>query len=112
MKKKKINILGQEYTVIYANKEEKPKLKTMEANGLAELYSKELVINSSMDDGTGRSYNSLNLFAEKVVKHEIIHAFFHEAGLTDYCSDELLIEWLALQINKIHKVFKDVGCVK
>ncbi len=35
------------------------------------------------------------------MRHEVIHAFFHESGLPRYGQDEELVEWIALQIRKI-----------
>ena len=107
---RKVNILGQEYNIVFVNEKENPKLELLEANGLAELYSKELIINSEIDDGDKRTYNSINLFENKVIRHEIIHAFFHESGMSNYCSDEILVEWIAQQIIKMNKAFKEVGC--
>ena len=106
----KINILGTDYDIRHVSEKDYPKLKTFEANGLAELYSKELIINSDMDDGSGRSYAKFEEYEKKVLRHEIIHAFFHEAGLTDYCEDEILVDWLAFQIPKMVKVFQDAKC--
>lgn len=38
---------------------------------------------------------------ETVIKHELLHAFFYEAGLLDYAKDELLMDFLAVQHEKI-----------
>lgn len=99
----KLNILGQEYELIMLSEEEFPKLKSMNASGLAELYSKQLIINKDDTIPNESTYENLDAYIDKVIKHEIIHAYFHEAGLMDYCKDELLVDWLALQIPKIIK---------
>ena len=41
----------------------------------------------------------------EVMRHEIIHAFFSEAGLDDYSDNEQLVNWLAIQIPKMNDVF-------
>lgn len=41
-----------------------------------------------------------------VLKHEIMHAFFFEAGLYKYSQDEILVEFFALQFDKIKKLFE------
>lgn len=107
----KVNILGTEYEIKYLSDSEYQKLKICEANGLAELYSKELIINSEMDDGSGKTYANFDEFKNNVIRHEIIHAFFHESGLSDYCEDEDLVCWMALQFPKIMKVFQDADCL-
>lgn len=107
----RVNILGTEYEVKYLSEAEYPKLKLRDANGLAELYSKELIINREIDDGSGICFENLKEFEKKVVRHEIIHAFFHESGLRDFAEDECLTDWLALQVPKMIKVFEEVGCL-
>lgn len=106
-----VNILGTDYKIKHLSEKEYEKLKILEANGLAELYSKELIIESNMDDGSGTAYANLSEFENKVIRHEIIHAFFHESGLVDYCKDEKLVDWMALQVPKMLKVFQEVGCI-
>jgi hypothetical protein len=106
----KVNILGTDYEIRKLSESEYPKLKISEANGLAELYSKELIIDSEMNGNTGKEYANFKGFEDKVIRHEIVHAFFHESGLVDYCADEELVNWLALQLPKIMKAFKDADC--
>lgn len=110
MSASKVNVLGTEYKIRKVTEEEYPKLKTMDANGLAELYSKELIINSQMDD-SGKAFAKFDEFEKKVVRHEIVHAFFHESGLNDYCNDENLVDWMAMQVLKIIKAFQDAKCI-
>lgn len=99
----KINILGQQYELLLKTEVEFPKLKAMGANGLAELYTKQLIINRDSLTETEETFDNLPAYIDKVVRHEIIHAYFHEAGLVHYCNDEELVDWLALQIPKIIK---------
>ena len=107
----KVNILGTDYEIKHLNETEYEKLKKLNANGLAELYSKELIINSGMDDGSGKMYANFSEYEKKVVRHEIVHAFFHESGLQDYCEDEDLVDWMALQVPKILKAFQETDCL-
>lgn len=104
----KLNILGQEYELVIATKKEYPKLKSVDADGLAELYSKKLIINKSITEESELTMDNIYEYESKVIRHEIIHAYFHEAGLTDYCNDELLVDWLALQIPKIMNTIEEV----
>ena len=41
----------------------------------------------------------------ETLRHELIHAFFFEAGLVEYCSDETLVYFIAQQFPKLHKIF-------
>lgn len=107
----KVNILGTDYEIRKVNAKEYPKLSTMDANGLAELYSKELIIDSEMNPNNGEEFNNFQEFENKVIRHEIIHAFFHESGLVDYTTDEDLVNWIALQFNKMLKAFQEADCI-
>lgn len=51
------------------------------------------------------------------LRHEVIHAFLAESGLRGSCTsgepwslNEEMIDWFALQMPKIVKVFKELGC--
>lgn len=54
---------------------------------------------------------------KKVVRHEIIHAFLFESGLSEnfthpeYGHDETYVDWIASQFPKMCEVFKEVGCL-
>lgn len=104
----KINILGQEYDLLMLDETEFPKLKSMEADGLAELYNKQLIINKECTIPSDNSYDKLEGYVDKVIRHEIIHAYFHEAGLMGYCKDEQLVDWLAMQLPKMMKTINEV----
>ncbi|MFA9376239.1 MAG: hypothetical protein ACERKZ_05720 [Lachnotalea sp.] len=108
----KVSILGTEYEIKRTSEEEYPKLKKLEANGLAELYSKQLIINDDVDDGSESCFEKIELFKNKVTRHEIIHAFLYESGAINYCNDEKLVDLLAVQIPKMIKVFKETECIE
>ena len=38
---------------------------------------------------------------DMVLRHEIMHAFFYECGLMKYADDELLVDFIAMQFNKL-----------
>ena len=101
----KINILGTDYEVKLLSEEEYPKLKTADASGLAELYNKELIIDKSLSvpihEKEELRHANLNEYTKRVIRHEVVHAYFHEAGLSDYCQDEVLVEWIAQMIPKL-----------
>lgn len=107
----KVNILGTEYEIVTLSEDEFPKLKSRDASGLAELYDKKLILNKKNNISGENTYDNLELFSNKVIRHEIVHAFFHESGLMDYCYDEQLVDWIALQIPKIKKVMEEAGCI-
>lgn len=103
-----IDILGQEYNLRLLTEKEFPKLVSAKASGLAELYSKQLIINKDDTEEDGETFDNLKEYTNKVIRHEIIHAYFHEAGLDHYCRDEHLVDWMAIQLPKMAKTIKHV----
>ena len=107
----KVDILGTEYEIIILSEEDFPKLKAMNAGGLAELYDKKLILNKNNTSPTETTYDNLKAYSDKVIRHEIVHAFFHESGLMDYCQDEQLVDWIALQMPKLKKAMEETACI-
>lgn len=107
----KVNILGTDYEIIKQTKEENPKLE--EALGFCEMYSKKIVIDSEIGtDGNKMTVENVDAFKRKVLRHEIIHAFFAESGLrsnSDYAENEELVDWIAIQFPKMMKIFSELG---
>ena len=48
---------------------------------------------------------SMNSNWEDTLLHELMHAYFHECGLEEYCNDEILVDWLSKTIPQISKVY-------
>ena len=101
-----VNILGTDYEVVIQTEEENPKLS--DANGLCELYSHKIVIRDiEKIKEEPNCFENIEDYQKKVVRHEVIHAFFAESGLrgnSDYAENEELVDWIAIQIPKIVKV--------
>lgn len=109
----KVNILGVNYEIVLQSKSENPKLEN--AYGICETYSKKIVIDSEIGtDGNKDNLENIEAFRRKVVRHEIIHAFFHESGLSvnsDYAMNEELVDWIAFQFPKMFKVFAEINVI-
>ena len=63
-------------------------------------------MNSLLDDGTPEEKRERY---RQVIRHEIIHAMLHESGLNEYAHDETLVDWIALQFDKINKIVEQAG---
>ena len=54
---------------------------------------------------------------KKTLRHELIHAFLNESGLSDssncyegaWTKNEEMVDWFAIQSPKIFEVFKEVS---
>lgn len=105
----KLNVLGTEYTIYSdVSAEEKPILS--EADGFCDFTSKEICI-AKIDDGDPFNMSQLNLYEEKVLRHEVIHAFLFESRLdvnSDWARNEEIVDWIAIQFPKIKAVFEEI----
>ena len=87
----KINILGTDYKIIYEN------FGRDNRDGYCDVEKKEIHIDTQITNNTRKKI---------VLKHEIMHAFFFESGLEEYFCDETIISFIALQFDKINKIFE------
>lgn len=100
-------ILGTEYELIRNDET----LKEINADGECRGYSKvirirplnDMLFGDASDEEKEKRY-------KEVLRHEIVHAFFNECGLDDYCNNEELVDWIAIQFPKMLKVFQEIGC--
>ena len=97
MTDKQINILGQNYTVKFENTRTDEVLKN--CDGECRWYKKEIIIDDELEPNEHKKH---------VTKHEIIHAYFAESGLKEYRENELIVDWLAWNIDKIQKTISEV----
>lgn len=100
----KVKILGTDYEIVNQTAMENPKL--INADSLCEFWAKRIVVDKILPDP--ETYENLNELNKKVLRHEIIHAYFGESGLRRYMEDEDLVDWLAFQFHKIEDTFKEL----
>lgn len=100
-----MNILGTEYTIKFKNEEEDPMLN-YNCDGYCDPTTKKIVIKELKRDAT--SVDDLKGYQNQVIRHEMVHAFFHESGLSKYEEDEILVEFLAIQLPKLLKLSKEI----
>jgi hypothetical protein len=108
---KVINILGTDYKIRVEDSAQNCKLKN--ANGLCEIYSKEIVIDPIEEDPD--CYENLEAYRRRVVRHELVHAFFAESGLrteSKYAENEELVDWIAIQLPKIVRACESLGVME
>lgn len=107
----KIKILGTEYEIVMdAEEKDYPKIKGL--SGYTDFSIKKIVIRKIEEDDA--SVEDLEHYRREVIRHEIIHAFFYESGLDGnsyYARNEELIDWIAIQFEKMLGVFIEVGAI-
>ena len=107
----KVTILGTEYNIRYAKDKDSAKIEG--ANGFCELMSKEIVLNKIQE--SPMTLANVEEFKNKVLRHEIIHAFFYESGLhsnSEFAINEEMVDWIAIQFPKMLKAFIDAKCIE
>lgn len=107
----KINILGTEYEII-----ELPANELEGKAGDTDFYTKQIKLSDLSDTCAENMTSNLKAFKNDVLKHEIIHAFLFESGLSmqsgetdSWSMNETMVDWWALQFHKVQKAFESVG---
>jgi hypothetical protein len=112
----KINVLGTIYTIEIKDVNEDNRLDKVEA--YTDLYGKKIVITNlkTRKYFANESLDKIKVLTNKLIRHEIIHAFLYESGLDcnseESCSwaeNEEMVDWFAIQSPKIMKVFKELN---
>ncbi|HCI84683.1 MAG TPA: hypothetical protein DHV79_08920, partial [Lachnospiraceae bacterium] len=103
----KITVLGREWEVLVIKPEEDERLN--DCDGFTDWTALQIVIGDRREEST-LEYPLGYLF--KVMRHEIVHAFMFESGLAENWEhengqDEMLVDWIAIQIHKIEEVCND-----
>ena len=111
-----IDILGTTYTIEYRTKEEDKKLE--KCDGYCDYTIKKIII-IRRNDFDIMDLENLKFVENRILRHEIIHAFVYESGLwcnsysiSSWAENEEMTDWIAIQFPKINKVFKKLGIDK
>ena len=103
-----INILGVQYQI----KRDKDTIERLIQEGLdgeCDLYEKIIYIKPSCHMLSAEdTLESRTERYNEVLRHEIIHAIFHESGLSQYEDDETLVDFIALQFPKMTDIFNNI----
>ena len=109
----KLNILGTEYSLQYLSSKEDKKLENLD--GYTDFYLKRIVIEKNFEN---RLFDETKIknYQNKILRHEIIHAFLLESGLEcnslkvyNWAENEEMVDWFAIQAPKIMKTYKELG---
>ena len=95
--KTKINILGTEYKVYIDTASDNKLLEKCDGFILPE--KKEIYIEKDCS----------KKHQDQILKHELVHAYLYESGLDveSWGRNEEIVDWIALQLEKIIKTFKE-----
>lgn len=118
---KKVNILGTDYKIIVKKYDEDEAFDRRGIGGYCNGMTKEIVL---CDMATYKGWEhedgeSIKRSNKLILRHEIVHAFFNESGLMDsafsvdcpWSKNEEMVDWIALQGEKIHQAWEKAGAV-
>lgn len=98
----KINVLGTTYTIKSDVKRADDPILA-DADGYIDYSTKEIIVEVLKPDVD--TFKDMKAYKNKVIRHELVHAFLYESGMSDYAGDETIVDWLAIQVPKIAEVF-------
>lgn len=102
----KITILGSQWEIIdKASETDYPSLK--DADGYCDFYAKQIVL-GEFTTANGYEYADLESFRRKVLRHELVHAFLYESGMTQLARNEEVVDWFAIQAPKLLNMFQSL----
>lgn len=107
----KINVLGTEYCVETSNTELDANL--IDSDGYCDTSIKVCIIDEMKESGAGFKAN-IQAYKKQVIRHELVHAFFHESGLDvscEFAKNETLVDWIAIQFPKMLKAFREADAL-
>lgn len=116
----KVNILGTEYEVI---RNVDPTDEDLDGGfGVTIPYRNQIKIIDlyKVNDWKNDPKYAIENKLKELLRHEIIHAFFKESGLSvnaivyngAWAMNEEMIDWFAIQSPKIYKVYEQLGLLE
>lgn len=112
----KANILGTKYKIIYKDFFKDETLQKNSFVGYCDSVDKVIVIcnMNTFPEWKNEPPEKCKKAEQETLRHEIIHAFLNESGLSDsalcfeggWTKNEEMIDFFAIQFPKIKKVYK------
>lgn len=108
-----VHILGSAYTIKEQSVDDNHLLEN--CDGYCDWTTKEIVIEREFTGTLG----DMEAYIRKVIRHEIVHAFLFESGLSESAAassgawplNEEMIDWFARQGPKIYEAWKEAGAL-
>lgn len=117
---KNVNVLGTSYLITTKKYDEDEYFKRCDCSGYCSGALKEIVLceMSGYPGWEDESQEVQDIQTKETLRHEIVHAFFNESGLscssgqTDaWARNEEMVDWIALQGPKIYKAWQEAGAL-
>lgn len=116
-----VNVLGTEYKILFQKISENEVLRKNHWAGCCNECLHEIVIADMTEEEyfPDMTNEEKNEYKKRTLRHEIIHAFLNESGLTantlitqdGWAKNEEMVDWIAVQFPKIIEAFKSVSAL-
>ena len=114
----RVDILGTEYKILYRTSEQDARLE--EIDGYCDYSTKTIVcVKRTQKDKSIMDLGNLKAIDNRILRHEIIHAFIYESGLwcnsfgvSNWARNEEMTDWFAMQFPKIYAVYKKLNILE
>lgn len=116
-----VNILGTKYEVIVKKYDEDEAFSRMHIDGYCDHLQKKIVIcdMESYERWEHEPKETAEIAQKQTLRHEIVHAFFSESGLSDsalsfegaWDKNEELVDWIAWQGKKLYKAWEEADAL-
>lgn len=111
--KRKVNILGVNYTCILEKTQRNPRFDELQVDGYVDYSVKEIHV--AIYPPEPQDAVDVTNYRWSVMRHEIVHAFLFESGLyvssgrvNAWAENEEMVDWIALQFPKLYEVYKEL----
>ncbi len=107
----KINVLGTEYDVELLEERDET-MQAMNCDGYVDDSIKEIKVLKIKKDNDVTKKKEPIKYQNTILRHEIIHAFLYESGIDlgmQFHSEEC-VDFFAMQLPKIIKIFEESNC--
>ena len=104
-----VDVLGTPYSIKISNRVDDMNLENND--GYCDHSTKTIVIDTFQD--CPGSLGDLDVYKKQVMRHELIHAFLHESGLSacSWAKEEEIVDWIAIQFPKMLKAFNEADAL-
>lgn len=115
-----IDVLGTTYTIRRVDWGQDACMEVNQLGGYCSFTTKEILLLNlkTCPDFMDEPKTCIEALEKQTMRHEIIHAFLNESGLRynsaecrAWASNEEMVDWFALQMPKLLKVFKATRCI-
>lgn len=106
----KLDILGTQYDFSLSNAKKDAGL--IDNGGYCDGFAKRIVINDYYIENDPNSIQDIPAYDRKVRRHEIVHAFLYESGMTHWAENESMVEWIAVMVPRMIRAFHCVDALQ